>query len=331
MNSFKYFFAVCLLVFLLPGSVSAATCSAPARNLFLGMEGEDVQALQKFLNTIPSTRVSQSGFGSLGQETTFFGSKTKAAVVKFQELYAKEVLTPVGLTKGSGFVGAFSRAKLTALMCAGISASPATPATPTVSPATPATPSASSEDKPLTLMQPSEYIVTHLSSVSVMGFGFLSAGNTVHIGDDTAIPNVKPSAAGDLEVVIPATVPKGKHDLWVSNTNGESNKSFLIIVDGKTKAPKITSFTPKTGLTGTKITVTGEGFTATNNEIYVSDTVISGVASADTETLSFALNITVPGLSAGEDVESLDLNVPMWFYVVNANGVSNEGVFTLKI
>ncbi len=103
---------------LLPNSVSVSTSThvvvptslvSYKRILRLGSVGADVKQLQQFLNSIGFV-VAPNGSGSPGKETTYFGVATKKALVKFQEAHAKAILTPYGLTKGTGIFAVASRA-----------------------------------------------------------------------------------------------------------------------------------------------------------------------------------------------------------------------------
>jgi len=86
------------------------------QSLRIGMSSVDVKYLQIVLNSDSETRLTESGVGSPGQETIYFGPLTKSAVVKFQEKYADEILTPWGLSVGNGFVGTNTREKLNSLL-----------------------------------------------------------------------------------------------------------------------------------------------------------------------------------------------------------------------
>jgi hypothetical protein len=73
------------------------------KNLRLGDRNGDVFELQK--------RLTDEGLFT-ASITGYFGITTKNAVIKYQEKYASEILAPLGLTKGTGFVGIYTRGKL---------------------------------------------------------------------------------------------------------------------------------------------------------------------------------------------------------------------------
>jgi uncharacterized repeat protein (TIGR01451 family) len=84
-------------------------------NLSKGMTSSEVQNLQKVLNYSSLTQVAATGVGSPNNETTYFGSATKNAVIAFQNIFADQILTPNGMTSGNGYVGASTRSVLNGL------------------------------------------------------------------------------------------------------------------------------------------------------------------------------------------------------------------------
>jgi ABC-type transport system substrate-binding protein len=75
------------------------------RDLKEGSEGNDVKELQKCLSQDKSIYPD-------GTISGYFGSKTKEAVIKFQEKYASEILAPSGLKNGTGLVSKTTIKKL---------------------------------------------------------------------------------------------------------------------------------------------------------------------------------------------------------------------------
>ncbi|MFA5747072.1 MAG: hypothetical protein WC926_03275 [Candidatus Paceibacterota bacterium] len=94
------------------GNVPAACAGITfTRNLTVGSTGADVKCLQAFFNQSADTQVAATGVGSVGNETTYFGAKTKTAAMAFQTKY--------GITPVAGFVGSITRAKLNELLVSG--------------------------------------------------------------------------------------------------------------------------------------------------------------------------------------------------------------------
>ncbi|KKW31234.1 MAG: hypothetical protein UY74_C0020G0011 [Candidatus Kaiserbacteria bacterium GW2011_GWC2_52_8b] len=75
------------------------------RDLETGATGDDVKALQAYLNT-HGYAVSSSGAGSSGNETTKFGGLTRAALIKLQKA--------AGITPAAGYFGPKTRAYVAA-------------------------------------------------------------------------------------------------------------------------------------------------------------------------------------------------------------------------
>lgn len=94
------------------------------KDLTLGSKGDDVKALQQFLNA-KGYAVAASGAGSAGSETTTFGSLTKAALAKYQ--------AAVGISPAAGYFGPKTRAYVASLAVAptppGAQVTPTAPST----------------------------------------------------------------------------------------------------------------------------------------------------------------------------------------------------------
>ncbi len=84
-------------------------CSSIDINLYFGVQGNQVKCLQKFLK-LQGVNIYPEGL-----TTGYFGNLTRSAVIRFQEKYKSEILAPLGLTNGTGFVGSSTRQKINEL------------------------------------------------------------------------------------------------------------------------------------------------------------------------------------------------------------------------
>lgn len=184
--------------------------------------------------------------------------------------------------------------------------------------------------------------------VTIMGSGFASGSNTVNFGS-AAIKNISSPDGKKIVFNVPfgygcegVTAPyacdpvlfrPGTYTVSVTNANGTSNQaSFTVTAPG---ILSISSLSPSSGPVGTKVTITGPGFTPTGNDIHFAEGGIRNVSSSNGTTLIF----TVPDSISGCDfwtsgfacTQPVRLVTPGDYvvFVRNANGQSNSVNFTV--
>ena len=89
---------------------SSFACSEIKNNLYFGLKSnQEVSCLQEFLKNQGADIYPE------GLVTGNFLSLTQQAIIRFQEKYASEILAPLGLVKGTGYVGQMTRNKINQL------------------------------------------------------------------------------------------------------------------------------------------------------------------------------------------------------------------------
>ncbi len=163
---------------------TTSSCYQFERNLRVGNTGADVKALQQTLNANGFTVAAAGHAGSAGMETSYFGNATKNALIKWQEANAATTLAPWGLTSGTGFFGATSRAEMN--KCA--PGTPTTPGTGTVSGAVSVS---------LASVQPNNVLVQNSVNATLANFNFSGTGivtgvklNRIGVSNYDSVSNV---------------------------------------------------------------------------------------------------------------------------------------------
>jgi len=90
---------------------SAVSCQFITQNLYFGMSDNlQVRCLQEFLKSQGKDIYPE------GLVSGNFYTLTEKAVARFQERYASEILSPLGLSQGTGYVGSITIAKINELL-----------------------------------------------------------------------------------------------------------------------------------------------------------------------------------------------------------------------
>jgi len=285
-------------------------------SLSIGNTGDDVKLLQQILNQDSRTRVATSGPGSAGRESRFFGSLTKEAVIRFQEVYREEILSPIGLKRGTGYVGP-GTIKVLEKLALGREVS-------------------------------GSFSINSLSPTITRAGGPVNFKFTGQLGAEAyAVVNnqqvaIRPNGASQgIFLTLPAGLPGGVYDLYLVNGGQTSNSLKLTILAGESPvssgAPTITGLTPNRGGYGTTVVISGTGFsTNANNTLFLGYDKITGVASTDGKTLTFTIPSVIPHLNFPREVftgfsqvERENAWLPFWVYVQLSSGQeSNSELFT---
>lgn len=333
---------ICAVLIAAPTFVFA-TREEFVRALRVGMYGADVRALQIVLNSDIETRITASGAGSPGNETDYFGPATKRALVKFQEKYREEVLTPSGLISGTGFFGEKTRAKAKFIFLSVFPAKSISLAvtskdanTTTTAIAAPKTEARAMPEGSVFIAFPSRYSGKPGTDITISGYGFTATDNTVYFGTKNTVGGIL-SASGEVVTLKVPNIPKGVYPLSIKNAQGESKgDSFFVVTDGVTPEPKVEGVTPEIAERGSLIIVNGSGFTATGNMVRTTLSISKNIPSADGKSLFFNLpkdvlmattspSLSIPANAVMREATTPGKKVffPVWVVVVNENGVSN--------
>lgn len=199
------------------------------RNFQLGETDLRIKILQILLNLEPGITVSSLGPGSSGQETDYFGEKTKNALIRFQVKY--------NLHREKGYLGASTRSLLDFKLEQWLKPSSPILTVPAALPAPQKPISVSVTKKVPRLITLSPSGGGNRASITIKGENFLSNGNRLRSNFAEDVLNLSSNDGQTLTflLVVPDYFLVDEEDsqvrpslnlpinLWVENVNGRSN------------------------------------------------------------------------------------------------------------
>ena len=316
-----------ILAFILCSPLFEAEAFTFLSNLKLGDSHPDVIELQKALNSDPRTRVAKTGPGSQGSETYYFGPLTRSAVLRFQEVYKSEILSPIGLLSPTGYVGPLTRLQLNRL-----SSASKTAVNPTQVPQSVLLPSnvpqISLEGGGVTLVpnpvpvlyKISPYFVLREEKINLEGTSF-AENNEVYI-DGVFVFNARANTLGTkIEIIVPDSLTLGEHKVYIKNKSGSIERQSLevkfILVDEKPVLPEITSITPFQARQSELVTIKGKNFSESENVIFSLLGNTHELISADGQTLQFKPTDFSDFYRLDSVPRGSKISVPIYFYVLS--------------
>jgi hypothetical protein len=311
----------------------------------------DVSFLQFILNQSSDTRVAETGGGSLTGLTNFFGSKTYSAVVRFQEKYRDEILTPANITNPTGVVGENTRKKLNQILASlfsgtFIESNSTTPLKSSLSSSaansgtkiftssisnTPLPNNQSTVKRPPIISSFSTFKAQSGQLMSLFGAQFHPNKNTVYLGSEKIGDYAGLDNGTKITFQVPASLETGLYEAAVVNSYGTTSTGsmFLSVVKPATStstatrnfAPSLTTVYPNNSRNmNDLIFLYGENFSFNNTiETNLGTTV---VRSTNRKTLSFMISELPYYMEAFKKYKGQSINVLI--KIRNENGLSKE-------
>jgi len=335
-----------------------------SKNLSLGMSGDDISLLKIVLNSDNDTRVitNQTSVDS------YYDQATVDAVKKLQEKYIAEILTPSGLTSGTGSVGPATRKKLNYLINNIISPSQSITdnagSTSTQTTIATRTPTENNDNQiisstPLILPIPGkpDSIAPTISLKSTPAQVIIGQSTTLLWSATNAVDSCKISSkdsAGnvfngmiDISGIKSTGIINKKTTYTITCYNkygipGIKSISVDVIDPSKIIAPQtvythaalISSSSPTTANRGDIVTIYGSGFLTTNDIIFDGLKIDNSlILSQSSTSISFKIPDYKTCLSAYCPTPTVDTTVETGgkklIQVSNISGFSNDYYFTL--